>query len=1058
MPPPPRRQWPPLYEGSSSQDNPLGIRVVPYSPPRPVDGEGPPEQGTGEQLSAYLAGNAFLAEDGATSAIQRRHGSSDLPGSTPSPSPPTLFGPLTTTRGMAVSDSSASFQPSATPSTSARPHSFYSSNFNDQFHPSQRDGQSNTWPNYRPQPRRRINIALNPDKTFSLVPQQQDDRGRGLLRSPQLSYSTTSVSSDPFTDEYPPSSPLTTLPEDDGGTPPARAIASSRASASTPRAAPAGALAPDHSPAPTSAPWNYRLSTGLRKVEQTPEPSLGKAPLPTSAHSSDSGSDVQTVSLPAAPAPQHFDSSPLSFDTPSTTSKPGNYQVYDPASPGEPTNDIPSSPSDEQNYHILDQTPTSSAYIGEPPTSPVSDSNYVAHGASSSSDDNYAVHGTSTASSEDNYAVHGTSTASSEDNYAAHGASPVSSDDNYVVHGTSTHGASTPASNVNYVVHGGSTPASDANYILHGTSTHGASTPASDANYDFHGASTPVSDANYIIHGTSTHGESTPASEANYIVHGTSTHGASTPASDANYVVHGASSPVSSSPVPAIRGAVREEYSQESLVVQPLQLRHKASAERVGYYKALSRENLRRATSLKSISSVLSQEATQSVLLAAPTAAYLQGGPQGFSNMLHDKRSKNSPGPSSTLVTPHMNPHPHQWSSQLSTVASESEGGSVPGSRSLSLVSYQTRRSSGVLPANHSRNMLSISSSNDERSMSHTRSLSDSADRSQPTLTRPSQRDLHEIRDPDEHGDGLTDLYALHQRPSRTRLSGLFSIPSDRSLHSPSSSRANSLTSLSLSLPGWARLYYGSGERKLLTFASESNLSEASGARPGSPFQSVSPEAEHSTSPIYNQVQRPRQASQRSSRAPSHQEPPPNPEEIRPDDLRVGFVRRQTSSVWSPHLRQDRRASRYSNWEPPPETGSSNGPLLERRNVQVALFTVGFIFPLGKLTRCLCYEASILLALACLKTDTRDTAWIIAACLPVPSNPKPDMEKGDGAASQHDTHASAAHRRSAMAEAPHHEGARWWRRLNRYMSVVGLLVIGAVIALVVVGVRQRWGS
>lgn len=96
--------------------------------------------------------------------------------------------------------------------------------------------------------------------------------------------------------------------------------------------------------------------------------------------------------------------------------------------------------------------------------------------------------------------------------------------------------------------------------------------------------------------------------------------------------------------------------------------------------------------------------------------------------------------------------------------------------------------------------------------------------------------------------------------------------------------------------------------------------------------------------------------------------------------------------------------------------------------------------------------------LARFSTNTRDIAWIIAACLPVPSSPKPDVEKGDGSANQHDTQASAVHRRSAVAEMPHHEGARWWRRLNRYMSIIGLLVIGAVIALVVVGVRQRWGS
>lgn len=38
------------------------------------------------------------------------------------------------------------------------------------------------------------------------------------------------------------------------------------------------------------------------------------------------------------------------------------------------------------------------------------------------------------------------------------------------------------------------------------------------------------------------------------------------------------------------------------------------------------------------------------------------------------------------------------------------------------------------------------------------------------------------------------------------------------------------------------------------------------------------------------------------------------------------------------------------------------------------------------------------------------------------------------------------------------QNIKWWRRLNRGMSVLGILVLGAVVALVVVGVRQRWGS
>lgn len=36
--------------------------------------------------------------------------------------------------------------------------------------------------------------------------------------------------------------------------------------------------------------------------------------------------------------------------------------------------------------------------------------------------------------------------------------------------------------------------------------------------------------------------------------------------------------------------------------------------------------------------------------------------------------------------------------------------------------------------------------------------------------------------------------------------------------------------------------------------------------------------------------------------------------------------------------------------------------------------------------------------------------------------------------------------------------ARWWRNLNRIMAVVGLLVIAAIIALVVVSLREGWGT
>lgn len=37
-----------------------------------------------------------------------------------------------------------------------------------------------------------------------------------------------------------------------------------------------------------------------------------------------------------------------------------------------------------------------------------------------------------------------------------------------------------------------------------------------------------------------------------------------------------------------------------------------------------------------------------------------------------------------------------------------------------------------------------------------------------------------------------------------------------------------------------------------------------------------------------------------------------------------------------------------------------------------------------------------------------------------------------------------------------YQSARWWRNLNRVMSIVGVLVLGAVAALVVIGIKDRW--
>ena len=80
---------------------------------------------------------------------------------------------------------------------------------------------------------------------------------------------------------------------------------------------------------------------------------------------------------------------------------------------------------------------------------------------------------------------------------------------------------------------------------------------------------------------------------------------------------------------------------------------------------------------------------------------------------------------------------------------------------------------------------------------------------------------------------------------------------------------------------------------------------------------------------------------------------------------------------------------------------------------------------------------------------------MVAAFLPLPPNPKLlDVEKGENKYTS--THPAFRHQKYAADESIY-ESARWWRNLNRGMSIIGLLIIGAVIALAVIGVRQGWG-
>ncbi|KAJ0141969.1 Uncharacterized protein HZ326_15190 [Fusarium oxysporum f. sp. albedinis] len=479
--------------------------------------------------------------------------------------------------------------------------------------------------------------------------------------------------------------------------------------------------------------------------------------------------------------------------------------------------------------------------------------------------------------------------------------------------------------------------------------------------------------------------------------------------SNVNVVTYGGHS--ASSSVVAVRNRVRPEFSQESLIVPPLQPRKRRSSDSFALAKSRSRETLRsRSASITSLSTIFTQEATRALFVGPPTIL-------------------QHAGPSWPDLQNRPQARPHQWSGQLSTVMSESEGGSEPASRALSLSSVPGRRGSGV-GSSHSKHVLSMASSLfglEEHVETPSHSRSNSLESPAATYTRSMPRDpatgtIRLVRDHDEDGDGLADLEVYHHPSSRSRMGRfLSSYSSDRSLRSTASFNA--------AVPAWARVYYGSGERKWLAAqpSMESMYSEYSQSQPPDGQLSRSPSQDANATNIRNPRRRPREAlphqhsntgSMDISAAPAH-----------PALAVVRNIKKQTSSIWSPHLARDRRPVSQSIWQPPASQWEARSELTGRRNAQVTMFVVGFVFPL---------------------------AWMFAALIPIQrNNETEDIERNNstsGLGKRNETSARASGEEDAVFTS-----AIWWRKVNRGMSLIGLLILGAIIALIVVGVKQRWG-
>ncbi|KAK5108826.1 hypothetical protein LTR62_007800 [Meristemomyces frigidus] len=127
-----------------------------------------------------------------------------------------------------------------------------------------------------------------------------------------------------------------------------------------------------------------------------------------------------------------------------------------------------------------------------------------------------------------------------------------------------------------------------------------------------------------------------------------------------------------------------------------------------------------------------------------------------------------------------------------------------------------------------------------------------------------------------------------------------------------------------------------------------------------------------------------------------------------------------------------------SGWRPPSFVDSLDTLVRSRCNRQVLFFALGFVCPL---------------------------LWMLAAVLPLPPRPGNlhDLEKSGGVGvggSEEDVQVAMMRHEAGDAERRWREEkqwvkGRWWRALNRVMSLVGLLILAAVIALAVVATRKN---
>ncbi|KAF1970157.1 hypothetical protein BU23DRAFT_216461 [Bimuria novae-zelandiae CBS 107.79] len=364
----------------------------------------------------------------------------------------------------------------------------------------------------------------------------------------------------------------------------------------------------------------------------------------------------------------------------------------------------------------------------------------------------------------------------------------------------------------------------------------------------------------------------------------------------------------------------------------------------------------------------------------------------------------------------------HQWSSQLSTIPSESERDSrslVRASHSFSARSQSQDDFPGTGRAVIPRRRLTAGSVSSSDNVSS--NFTESSVAVPLPLFSPTMGPLNDDRN-SESEERHDTISPLQSPPLRMKTSFIRRWDSDsRSTTSsrPSSSQSDLSTFIASTIPAWARVYYRRGERTSL--GAPESISESSASIPLPTSQSSrtnTPSDGNFPFSIYRPRNRPHQRASGAETASISEGP------VEQDVYVVGGPRRRIFEQFTPRLAKDRRSqAQLSAWKAPSFDENFGAALLSRQNRQIVCFCLGFIFPF---------------------------AWMMASVLPLP--PDPDTVQG-ATASELDLEQRFDDQFGPVVDKSYQK-ARWWRNLNRVMSGVGTLLIGVIIALAVLASRM----